>query len=304
MTFGVAIPAYNGKRYIHACLESIFLQDSTDLESVVLSDDGSSDGTAEIARSIGHPKLVIMTNPRRTCPFANFRNAAKHSKGDFVCMLNQDDLLLPGYFEHLKAFWQEFPTLGTVNLGDVLIDEDGTQLQRQARWLQGMTLGEFRVWLGEHAPVDYFIEAGLPAAARLVGMAGSPWTISGSCTRRSVFEDLNYFDPSFFHLGDLDFAARLVARYRIGFRYVPGVAIRMHSDQLSWKNHRSGRVIAERYRLADIAVRSGLISERDYLNVRRRIRRDSMRRNVIRLLSPFIPRKFSSLSRFIGKGTA
>ena len=46
----VIIPVYNGERYLRQCLSSVCAQTLRDIEILVV-DDGSTDGTADILRT-------------------------------------------------------------------------------------------------------------------------------------------------------------------------------------------------------------------------------------------------------------
>ena len=54
----VLIPAYNAETYIAKAIRSVLAQDLADFELVVL-DDGSTDGSARIARSFGDGRVRV-----------------------------------------------------------------------------------------------------------------------------------------------------------------------------------------------------------------------------------------------------
>lgn len=89
-TLSVVIPAYNGAETISDALDSLAAQ-SVPLRSVVVVDDGSTDGTAEVVRS--HPlQPTLIRQP------ANLGVAVARNTGTFnvdathVAFLDQDDL--------------------------------------------------------------------------------------------------------------------------------------------------------------------------------------------------------------------
>jgi len=94
VTVSVAITCYNYGRYLRGCVESALAQTVGDLE-IVIVDDGSTDDTERVARSLlPHPQIHY-------CRIANggqavAKNAAISSaSGDIVAFLDADDLWLP-----------------------------------------------------------------------------------------------------------------------------------------------------------------------------------------------------------------
>lgn len=53
----VIVPVYNGEKYIKNCLDMLLNQDGEDFEVIVIND-GSTDNTADIVKSIRDEKLV------------------------------------------------------------------------------------------------------------------------------------------------------------------------------------------------------------------------------------------------------
>jgi glycosyltransferase involved in cell wall biosynthesis len=54
----VVVPAYNEKEIIADTLRSLMA--STHPIKIVLVDDGSTDGTADIAEALGHPGVTVL----------------------------------------------------------------------------------------------------------------------------------------------------------------------------------------------------------------------------------------------------
>ena len=91
----VAIPTFNGGKYLEQALRSVLSQDGLDLEILVV-DDASSDESVAIARSFTDPGLRVLTNPRRFGLVGNWNRCLDLSRGDYVCVFHQDDLMEPG----------------------------------------------------------------------------------------------------------------------------------------------------------------------------------------------------------------
>lgn len=108
----VCMATYNGERFIKQQIDSILSQLSSD-DELIISDDGSTDGTLEIIASYNdkriklfkHDKQIIKTKYSRNNIYVtkNFENALNHCSGDFIFLSDQDDECLPNkYTELLK----------------------------------------------------------------------------------------------------------------------------------------------------------------------------------------------------------
>lgn len=91
----VCIATYNGARYIGEQLASILKQLSAE-DEVVVSDDGSTDGTIDIVRSLNDHRIRIVDGPRRHSPTLNFERALRNAKGEYIFLADQDDVWLEG----------------------------------------------------------------------------------------------------------------------------------------------------------------------------------------------------------------
>jgi glycosyltransferase involved in cell wall biosynthesis len=86
----VIIPAYNGEAYLAEAVESIRRQNYNPLE-IIIVDDGSTDGTAQIATSFkGEVRYVYQ--PNSGGPAAGRNRGVKMAHGSVIAFLDQDDL--------------------------------------------------------------------------------------------------------------------------------------------------------------------------------------------------------------------
>ena len=75
----VCIATYNGAPYITEQLASICAQLS-DNDEIIVSDDGSTDGTLDVVRAFGDSRINIVCNQSQRCYTANFENALTTSR--------------------------------------------------------------------------------------------------------------------------------------------------------------------------------------------------------------------------------
>ena len=90
--FSVLVAAYNAERFICRTIDSILSQTFTDYEVVVV-DDGSTDQTAELLRSYG-TRIKVFRQANQGAEAAR-NKAASLARGEYLAMLDHDDLFLP-----------------------------------------------------------------------------------------------------------------------------------------------------------------------------------------------------------------
>ncbi|MGH2856090.1 MAG: glycosyltransferase [Solirubrobacteraceae bacterium] len=127
-TFTIVIPAFNAAATLTSCAESVLAQTDRDLELVII-DDGSTDETARVARSLADPRVAIHSTPNAGLPAA--RNVGiSRSRGSVVCFLDADDLLLPSYLHTVRATFAADPAVAFV-YSDAWTFDDRTRRVRR-----------------------------------------------------------------------------------------------------------------------------------------------------------------------------
>jgi len=111
----VVIPTYNGRELLERCLASIERNrpKKPELEiEIVVADDGSTDGTAEMLARF-HPgvRLVRLEQNGGFCAAANA--GLRAARGRFIQLLNNDTEVAPGWIEKGLAPFAD-PTVGAV----------------------------------------------------------------------------------------------------------------------------------------------------------------------------------------------
>lgn len=95
----VVIPAFNATLYLAAALESVLQQTVQDFEIIVV-DDGSTDGTFEVAGDFARRDPRIFVIRQENGGIGSARNAALgRARGEWVALLDSDDMWLPHYLE-------------------------------------------------------------------------------------------------------------------------------------------------------------------------------------------------------------
>lgn len=107
----VVVACYNKKKYIGELLESVLAQTWKHIQ-IVLIDDGSTDETAAVIEQYEKKFLaagmefIFLKQVNMGVALA-VRNGLAKATGEFVCMPDADDELLPGYIEQMVCYLQE-----------------------------------------------------------------------------------------------------------------------------------------------------------------------------------------------------
>jgi len=106
----VMIGAYNAAAYLGEAIESVFAQDYEPIELIVV-DDGSTDGTADVARGFAEVHVIQQENGGNG---AARNRAVENASGELYAFLDADDRFTPGKLTLQKAALDADPGLDIV----------------------------------------------------------------------------------------------------------------------------------------------------------------------------------------------
>lgn len=143
-TYSVCVATYNGEKYIEEQLASIMSQ-LTEADEIVVSDDGSKDGTLSVVEQLKetYPNIKIVKGPQKgfSC---NFENAVKNASKDIIVFSDQDDIWKDNKIERLDEVFGNnnecttiLHTMSTFRAGE----EEGHEIP------MGYNRGVLRNWL-------------------------------------------------------------------------------------------------------------------------------------------------------------
>ena len=115
MKLSVALAAYNGAAYMEEQLTSI-LQNLREGDEVVVSDDGSTDGTRDVVRALAETdkRVKLIDGPQQGL-IKNFEHALAACDGDIVFLSDQDDVWHADKVETVLACFEETGALLVVH---------------------------------------------------------------------------------------------------------------------------------------------------------------------------------------------
>lgn len=203
----VLLTCYNHFRYLPEALASVASQTFSDYEIIAI-DDGSTDGTREWLAAQSVPMRLIF-NEHNIGTYASLNVGLEAATGEFVAILNDDDVWLPEKLERQVALMDACPHVGVVHTGGEFIGGEGEVVH-------GTPLGFAypRFETGD-------ILSGLLYENKII--------TSAALARRSILTDLGGFKEAFFGSGDWEMWLRVCETWAAGFVPEKLTRYRVHS---------------------------------------------------------------------------
>lgn len=118
----IGLPFFNVRDTLAGTLRSIFAQTFADWE-LLLIDDGSTDGSVEVARGIDDPRVRLLVDGVNRGLVARLNQIADLARGAFLARMDGDDLMHPRRLEAQLRVLHEEPRVDLVDSAAVIIDE-------------------------------------------------------------------------------------------------------------------------------------------------------------------------------------
>ncbi len=101
----VVIPAYNHEKFVGAAIESVLDQSYQNFELIVI-DDGSTDLTAKVVQSYKDSRINYLYQDNQDA-YNTINRGMRLAKGDFIAILNSDDIYAPNRLARLLEVHKE-----------------------------------------------------------------------------------------------------------------------------------------------------------------------------------------------------
>jgi glycosyltransferase involved in cell wall biosynthesis len=222
----VIIPAYNAQELLPRAIASVMSQRPAGPEEVIVIDDGSSDGTAEVAERLG---ARVIRHGRNLGLSAARNTAVRAATQAWVALLDADDEWLP---HHLRTVWP-------LRDGHLLVAGSG------------LRCGADPLHDAFHGPLSSRPVV-LRSPACLI-YPGNFIMVSAAMIRREVVEELGGFQPAHGVAEDFDMWIRAVERGSAIVSPVVTTIYHIHEGQMSSRANaarmQKGHItVAERYK--------------------------------------------------------
>ena len=177
----LAVPTYNRCSSVQSLVRAIQAQ-AKEQDEILLSDDGSTDGTFEEVSKI--PGIRVLRHKQNQGMVRNWNYCLEQARCDWICIIHDDDTLMPGGLEALRRAC-EFA--GQTAL--ILPTERQTECDESFR---------YRFWS--------------PGAWSVLHCPRIP---SGAVIHRKIVQELGGFNPKFCYSADLEYFPRIAAHFPV-----------------------------------------------------------------------------------------
>jgi glycosyltransferase involved in cell wall biosynthesis len=189
----VIVPIYNAAKFLPAAIESVLAQTHPHWE-LLLVDDGSTDGSVEIARRYAqrHPDRIrcLAHEGGQNRGKSTTRNLGiQHAQGEYIAFLDADDLFLPDKLAHQLTLLAAWPEAGMVyGRTEYWFNWPGAPPAKQKNFLSRLGVQPGRLYSPPDLLTRYLIDSGtVPCICSLLA-------------RRSLLVEIGMFDERIQHL--------------------------------------------------------------------------------------------------------
>ncbi|MCJ2011953.1 glycosyltransferase family 2 protein [Methylobacterium sp. J-076] len=206
-TVSVLVKSYQHAPYVRQTIESVLAQSFQDFE-IVVTDDGSTDGTAEILRGFTDSRIRLECWPENRGISAAMNATVARARGRYLAILNSDDWALPGRLRRQVGFLDTHPEVGLVFGMPRAVDEAGLPTDPFNDFTEPLRFGDFsrRTWLRQF----FFRYNVLCAPSAMI--------------RREAYAAAGPYDPRLTNLQDFEMWIRML---------IAGQAIHVLPDRLT-----------------------------------------------------------------------
>jgi glycosyltransferase involved in cell wall biosynthesis len=114
---------YNTAPFLLDMIKSILAQTFEDWELVLL-DDGSTDDSLAIARSVDDPRIRVFSNGHNLGRSASLNKLTELARGKYIARMDSDDMSRPTRIEKQVAYLEQHPEADVLGTAFVYIDRD------------------------------------------------------------------------------------------------------------------------------------------------------------------------------------
>jgi glycosyltransferase involved in cell wall biosynthesis len=253
------IPTYNCDDLFEPTLRSVLNQDPgpNQMQIAVVDDGSSSRYHEEVVERLAPGRIELYRRESNVGLARTWNECIARSRGHWVHILHQDDLVLPGFYETL-ALAEAVPCVGAAFCRHITINRAGDHLERSI--LHSPTAGVLADWL--------------PAISRHQYI-----TCPSIVVRRKVYEHIGGYSTDLCYTLDWEMWVRIAATYSVWFEPRLLACYRYHPGNETARLRRADRDLDDVWKTIAIirsilppehhdAVGSGLLAKcrRDALN--------------------------------------
>ena len=150
--FTIAIPTFNRAQWLRGCVDAALSQTFGSFE-VIVSDNASTDETAEVLGQLRDPRLRVIRQTRNIGPIPNWNACLDAAHGTYLVILCDDDHVAPHLLERCGSLLNEARDVQVVvALGDVI--EPQTHFRKSAVRSRRLGTG---IWDGPEILLEFLL---------------------------------------------------------------------------------------------------------------------------------------------------
>lgn len=194
----VVIKSYNHEPFVAQAIESVLGQSCQDFE-IVVTDDASTDGTADVIRSFADQRISLAVHARNRGISEAMNATLARARGEYIAILNSDDYALPDRLARQVSFLDARPDVDALFGMARSVDESGSHVANYVDFRQALALPDFSraSWLRQ-----FFLRGNVLCAPTAM-------------IRRAAYERVGRYDRRLTNLQDLDMWVRMIPDHNI-----------------------------------------------------------------------------------------
>jgi glycosyltransferase involved in cell wall biosynthesis len=229
----VCIPTFNGADYLRQAVESVLEQNNQNYE-IVIVDNSSVDQTVRIVEDLkkeGDGRIRFYQNHQNIGLAGNLNKCLEYAQGEYIKYLCVDDVLLPECLEKMSVALDTHQSVTLVCGGRIYISETNKKLGSKRYASQSI------------------IVPGNKAISRC--LYGKCYMGEPSAVMFRKKDLTGFFREDLPQLMDMEMWFRLLEQGELLSIERPLCSIRLHSEQMTYKNIRSGKLLDDNVKLFD-----------------------------------------------------
>jgi len=120
----VGIPFFNTEKWLLDAVRSVFAQSFDDWE-LILMDDGSTDGSVQIAQTIDDPRIRVYSDGQNLRLAERCNQMVRLARGKYVARFDADDMMHPERLQRQVAFLESNGSVDVLGTGAFILDRRG-----------------------------------------------------------------------------------------------------------------------------------------------------------------------------------
>ena len=228
----IVMPTYNGMSYLSAAVDSV-LQQETQKWQLLISDDGSTDGTREYLASLVDPRIHVFFQDKNLGIFGNLNFLIAKVQSLYTYILCQDDYFVsPQVLSLVASEW--------------------------AKCQQDIAFIRFNHSSDSTSALERFEKQVLPSLVKpeisdlyFFVFGCVPGNLSNVCMKTDIVAKYGWFDQTLPYAGDFEFWARVGRQRSWRISTTKVVEVRRHEGQASMNLNKKGELLQQLNRILE-----------------------------------------------------